>query len=65
VAGFYAYLLARGDTSVSRNPVPRGLVTRRERKGRRQGANSSMWFARSNSSCACSTAKETTNPETV
>jgi site-specific recombinase XerD len=38
VAGFYAYLLARGDTSVSRNPVPRGLVTRREREGRRQGA---------------------------
>lgn len=38
MAGFYAYLLARGDTSVSRNPVPRGLVTRREREGRRQGA---------------------------
>lgn len=38
VAGLYAYLLARGDTSVSRNPVPRGLVTRREREGRRQGA---------------------------
>jgi integrase/recombinase XerD len=38
VAGFYSYLLARGDTSVSRNPVPRGLVTRRQREGRRQGA---------------------------
>ncbi len=38
VAGLYAYLLARGDTSVTRNPVPRGLVTRREREGRRQGA---------------------------
>lgn len=38
VAGLYAYLLVRGDTSVSRNPVPRGLVTRREREGHRQGA---------------------------
>jgi integrase/recombinase XerD len=32
VSGFYAYLLARGDTSVARNPVPRGLATRRERE---------------------------------
>ncbi|MDH4276478.1 MAG: site-specific integrase [Acidimicrobiia bacterium] len=31
VSGFYAYLMVRDDTSVSRNPVPRGLVTRRER----------------------------------
>jgi site-specific recombinase XerD len=38
VAGLYAYLLVRDDTSVNRNPVPRGLVTRREREGRRQGA---------------------------
>jgi site-specific recombinase XerD len=35
VAGFYAYLLARGDTAVSVNPVPRGLSTRR-RGGRSQ-----------------------------
>ncbi len=32
VSGLYAYLLARGDTSVARNPVPQGLVTRRERE---------------------------------
>ncbi len=29
VSGFYAYLIARGDTVVSTNPVPRGLSTRR------------------------------------
>ena len=29
VSGFYAYLVARGDTSVTVNPVPRGLATRR------------------------------------
>lgn len=29
VSGFYAYLLARGDTGVALNPVPRGLSTRR------------------------------------
>jgi integrase/recombinase XerD len=29
VSGFYAYLVARGDTSVASNPVPRGLQTRR------------------------------------
>jgi integrase/recombinase XerD len=29
VSGFYAYLLARGDTAVTSNPVPRGLQTRR------------------------------------
>ncbi len=34
VSGFYAYLLARGDTSVVRNPVPQGLTTRRERERR-------------------------------
>src|SRR5215211_2718821 len=37
VSGFYAYLLARGDTSVLRKPVPRGLVTRRQRERPRQG----------------------------
>jgi integrase/recombinase XerD len=37
VSGFYAYLLARGDTSVVPNPVPRGLVTGRERERPRQG----------------------------
>jgi integrase/recombinase XerD len=31
VSSFYAYLLARRDTSVTRNPVPRGLATRRAR----------------------------------
>jgi site-specific recombinase XerD len=30
VSGFYAYAIARGDTGVTRNPVPRGLSTRRE-----------------------------------
>jgi site-specific recombinase XerD len=29
VAGLYAYLIARGDTPVTINPVPRGLSTRR------------------------------------
>jgi site-specific recombinase XerD len=29
VSGFYAYLVARGDTGVTVNPVPRGLSTRR------------------------------------
>ena len=37
VSSFYAYLLTRGDTSVTRNPVPRGLATRRERSRPRQG----------------------------
>lgn len=36
VSGFYAYLMVRGDTSVVRNPVPRGLVTRREQSRPRQ-----------------------------
>jgi integrase/recombinase XerD len=30
VSGLYAYLVARGDTSVQANPVPRGLLTRRQ-----------------------------------
>ena len=30
VSGLYAYLLARGDTAVRTNPVPRGLSTRRQ-----------------------------------
>ncbi len=29
VSGLYAYLVARGDTGVDSNPVPRGLMTRR------------------------------------
>jgi integrase/recombinase XerD len=29
VSGLYAYLVARGDTPVQANPVPRGLLTRR------------------------------------
>lgn len=35
ISGLYAYLIARGDTPVRTNPVPRGLSTRR-RGGRRQ-----------------------------
>ncbi len=35
VSGFYAYLIARGDSGVATNPVPRGLSTRR-RGGRSQ-----------------------------
>ncbi len=35
VSGFYSYVLARGDTVVRSNPVPRGLPTRR-RGGRSQ-----------------------------
>ena len=35
ISGLYAYLVARGDTAVRANPVPRGLSTRR-RGGRRQ-----------------------------
>ncbi len=30
ISGFYAYLVARGDTPVVSNPVPRGLSTRRQ-----------------------------------
>ena len=29
VSGFYAYVIARGDTAMTSNPVPRGLQTRR------------------------------------
>ena len=36
VSGFYAYLMVRDDTSVTRNPVPRGLVTRHQRSGPRR-----------------------------
>jgi integrase/recombinase XerD len=35
ISGLYSYLVARGDTGVDANPVPRGLSTRR-RGGRRQ-----------------------------
>jgi site-specific recombinase XerD len=35
VPGRYAYLVARGDTPVLANPVPRGLLTRREGGSRR------------------------------
>jgi len=38
VSGFYAYLLARGDSGVSLNPVPRGLATRRTRRSGSRGA---------------------------
>jgi integrase/recombinase XerD len=33
VSGLFAYLLARGDTGVNLNPVPRGLATRRAGSG--------------------------------
>ena len=35
VSGLYAYLVARGDTPVLVNPVPRGLLTRRASGSRR------------------------------
>jgi len=35
VSGFYAYVMARGDTALAANPVPRGLSTRRERGSKR------------------------------
>lgn len=35
VSGFYAYVVARGDTSMSVNPVPRGLSTRRRGSSRK------------------------------
>ncbi|MDP9419545.1 MAG: tyrosine-type recombinase/integrase [Actinomycetota bacterium] len=35
-SGFYAYVLARGDTTLARNPVPQGLTTRREGERRRR-----------------------------
>jgi integrase/recombinase XerD len=35
VSGLYAYLVARGDTGVEVNPVPRGLATRRAGGSRR------------------------------
>ncbi len=37
VSTFYAYVLARGGTSLTRNPVPTGLMTRRERTRPKQG----------------------------
>ena len=36
ISGFYAYLVARADTVVTANPVPRGLSTRRRGGRRRQ-----------------------------
>jgi integrase/recombinase XerD len=36
VSGLFAYLIARGDTAVVSNPVPRGLATRRPGGGRRR-----------------------------
>ena len=32
LSGLYAYLMARGDTAIEANPVPRGLATRRARR---------------------------------
>jgi site-specific recombinase XerD len=36
ISGFYAFLVARGDTPVASNPVPRGLSTRRRGGKRRE-----------------------------
>jgi site-specific recombinase XerD len=36
VSAFYGYLITRGDVGVDANPVPRGLPTRRRRRGRGQ-----------------------------
>lgn len=36
ISGLYAYLVARGDTPVNANPVPRGLSTRRRGSRHRQ-----------------------------
>lgn len=36
VSGFYSYLVARGDTVVRSNPVPRGIPTRRQHGRRHQ-----------------------------
>jgi site-specific recombinase XerD len=38
VSGFYAYVVARGDTTVATNPVPQGLSTRRARGSKRARA---------------------------
>lgn len=38
VSGSYAYVMARGDTALAANPVPRGLSTRRERGSKRSRA---------------------------
>jgi integrase/recombinase XerD len=35
LSGFYAYVVARGDTPVTANPVPRGLSTRRQGASKR------------------------------
>jgi site-specific recombinase XerD len=37
VSGLFTYLVARGDTGVVANPVPRGLATRRPGRGRGKG----------------------------
>jgi site-specific recombinase XerD len=39
VAGLYTYLMARGDTKVRSNPVPRGLSTRRQAGSLRSRTN--------------------------
>lgn len=36
ISGFYAFLVARGDTPITSNPVPRGLSTRRRGGKRRE-----------------------------
>jgi integrase/recombinase XerD len=46
VSGLYAYLVARGDTPVQLNPVPRGLLTRREGGSRRSRTAPVAWSER-------------------
>jgi hypothetical protein len=48
VSGLYAYLVARGDTPVRVNPVPRGLMTRRAGGSRRSRTAPSWQTAASN-----------------
>ncbi len=43
VSGFYAYLVARGDTPVAVNPVPHGLSTRRRGGSRRSQTTPLVW----------------------
>lgn len=38
ISGLFGYLIIRGDSGVTRNPVPRGLASRRPRMGKSNGA---------------------------
>ena len=52
VSGFYSYLLARGDTSVTVNPVPRGLSTR-NKSGSRHSTRAPLVRVRGRSQRSC------------